>query len=245
MLINNEDIKIEGLDPFQDYDLSPAQDTPPGLIRVWFSVESIFMPFLSKEAGRKIDKNFLYLNWEKELGRSTGRRRLNDVVEFDTESNKWKIKGFSANGDSYIKAYPNEWNAFYNNSTADDAGTPIELLFKNDPARADMYKHFKVKTIERLAGISEGDATMIGMGALDDKKRASAFIAKTNAGVSSSQYNLEMQEIREENASLRSTVQDLTDKLTQMLQRELEAGSDDVAQVKRRNKQVKTETVEA
>lgn len=238
------DIKIEGLEAYQDYDLSPTEDTPPGLIRVWFSVESVFMPFLTAEQGRKVDKNFVYINYEYELGRSSGRKRINDKVEFDADTGKWKVKAFAPNGDSHIKTYPAEWNAFYNNASVDDAGTPIELLFKNDPARAEMYKAFKVKTIERLASMSESDAQRIGMGALDDKKRAESFLARTNSAVSNSQFNLEVEALREQNASLQNSVRDLTDKLTEMLQRELEAGADD-APVKRRGRpSTKIENVE-
>ena len=238
-----EEIKIEGLDAFQDYDLSATEDTPPGLIRVWFSVESVFMPFLSQEAGKRVDKNFIYLNWEKELGRSKGRQRLNDKVSFDEATGKYKVTSFSTNGDSHIKSWTKEWNAFYNNISVDEAGTPIELLFKSNPARAETFKVYGVKTIERLAGISEGDATLIGMGALDDKKRAMAFISKSNAGVSSAQFNLEVQELREQNASLQSIVKDLTDKLTILLQQQLEQNGEVVTAKGKNKSTAKTESV--
>jgi hypothetical protein len=240
MAIN--DIKIEGLDPYQDYDMSASEDTPPGLIRIWFSLESVFMPFLSAQEGRKVDKNFIYMNWEKELGRSIGRQRINDVVEFDETTQKWKIKSFAPQ-ESHIKTYPNEWNAFFNNTRADDAGTPVELLFKNDPARASLYKHHGVHTIERLSGVSEGDAALIGMGALDDVKRAKAFIAKTNTGVSNSQFELEVQALKERNESLENSVRDLTEKLTEMLKRELSAGDDDSEPAKKRGRPFKNETI--
>ncbi len=214
---------IEGLDEFADHDLTLETDTPPDAIIVWFDVQKEYMPFLSAQAGERVYKNFVRRYYIKELGSSQGSRRIKDTVEFNEETGKWKIKALAPAGQSDIKMFPNEWNKFFNGNTSIVSGTPVELLFKHDPSRADIYRRNHVDSIERLAGITESDCQRGGMGWLDDKKRAMAFLEKAKAASGGIQNLAKMQELEARNSELQNQLHDLTEKLDMVLTSQIES----------------------
>lgn len=218
----DQTIHIDGLDTFQDHDLSMGNDTPPDAIMVKFEVVSEYMPFLSEQKGERVYKNFVHRSYIKELGHSTGSRRIKDTVEYDEASGRWKVKKLANKGQSDIKKFPNEWNAFYNGTTGNLVGTAIEFLFKHDPTRAELYKRNHVYSIEQLAGLSESDCQRGGMGWLDDKKRAQNYIARSKEAVTGVQFNAHVKNMEAENASLKSQVEELTSQVRQLLQSQLD-----------------------
>lgn len=220
----SEDIltHIEGLDEFTDHDLSLENDTPPDAIIVWFDVVKEYMPKLSENAGERVYKNFVHRYFIKELGFSSGNRRIKDVVVYDETKERWRVKKLAGPGQSDIKKYPHEWNKFYNGNTGIVSGSPIEMLFKHDPSRADMYRRNHVDSIERLAGITEADCQRGGMGWLDDKKRAMSFLAKAKEAAGGIQNLARMQDLEARNTSLEAVVKDLTDKLDMVLRQSIE-----------------------
>lgn len=228
---------IEGLDEFTDHDLSMENDTPPDAIIVWFDVQKEYMPFLSAQAGERVYKNFVRRYFIKELGFSTGSRRIKDEVEFNEETGRWKIKRLAPAGQSDIKKFPNEWNKFYSGNTSVVSGTPIDMLFKHDPSRADMYRRNHVDSVERLAGLTEADCQRGGMGWLDDKKRAMTFLSKAKDAAGGIQNLARMQEMEAKNAVLEATIKDLTSKLDMVLTQRIEshqAASEPVSKTRRR-----------
>ena len=204
---------IEGLDEFTDHDLSMENDTPPDAIIVWFDVVKEYMPFLSEQSGERVYQNFVHRFYIKELGYSSGSRRIKDLVAYDKETERWRVKKLATAGQSDIKKFPHEWNKFFNGNTGEISGTPIDLLFKHDPARADMYKVNHIDSIERLAGLSDGDCQRGGMGWLDDRTRARTFLAKARENAGGIQNVSRIQKLEEENQTLKSTVKDLMEKL--------------------------------
>lgn len=176
------------------------------------------MPFLSNQEGKRVEKNFVYMNFVNELGRSTGRKRVNDELKFDEATGKWEIVRLAPNGNSMIKQYPEEWNAFYDGVSLEEIGTSLDMLFPYDPSRVDMYKRYHIHTIERLANLTESDAVSIGMGGLDDKKKAMKYVERMNAAVTGVQFNAHVQTIEAENAALKAQLADLSEKFARFLE---------------------------
>jgi hypothetical protein len=229
---------ILGLDPREDFDMT--DDTQPGTTRVWFDVVSEFMPFLSEhsEDGLPVYKNFVYRFQEGELGRTSMNRRIRDKVEFDKATGKWVVKQYAKNKQSDIKKFPAEWNAFYNGLSIDDVGTPLGILIKNDPAKIKHYAHFSISTIERLASINDSDASTLGMGALDDRSKARRFLERAKGNVDGIQINTRLDEMAKALSTKDAQIADLTAKLTEVLQAQLEGEG---APVKKGKKQTVVE----
>lgn len=222
---------IENLDEYTGIDLDGVYDTPPDAIIVWFDVIKEYMPAKSREAGMEIYENFVHRFYIKELGYSSGNRRIKDEVYFNKETNSWHVKRLVKAGQSDILKFKNEWNKFVRGSNGVEDGTSIKLLFKNDPSRADMYVRSHITTIERLAGLTEADCQRGGMGWLDDKKRAEAYLAKVKANAGSIQ-NLEyVKSLEEKLAASQAETAELKAKFDEFLSAQIEARQSAAVQV--------------
>lgn len=78
--------------------------------------------------------------------------------------------------------YPRQWNLFLQNKTQVPEGTPIDLLFPNNPAIADNLKAFGVYTIQQCANLSAHAMDTIGMGGNDWKNMASQYLENAKSG---------------------------------------------------------------
>ncbi len=216
-------LDIAGLEEFTDHDLTLGNDTPPDAIIVWFDVVKEYMPAASEAAGFRVYQNFVHRFFIKELGFSSGNRRIKDKVEYNVEQNCWKVKQLATAGQSDIKKWVTEWNRFQKGNNGVIDGTPIEMIFKHDPTRADMFCRNQVATIERLAGLTDGDCQRGGMGWRDDRDRAKAYLAKIKEASVGIQANAKIQQLESDLAdSIRKTAE-LESKLTAVLTQQIQA----------------------
>lgn len=72
--------------------------------------------------------------------------------------------------------FPRQWNQFVMNQTQIPDGTPLSLLFPNNPALAESLKARGVHTIQQLAGLSAHAQDSIGMGAQDWVNKAQGYL---------------------------------------------------------------------
>lgn len=231
--MSSDMIHIEGLDEFTDHDLSAHTDTPPDAIIVWFDTVKEYMPALSEQQGERVYKTFIHRFFIKELGFSSGNRRIKDSVEYDSEAGKWKVKKLASAGQSDIKKWPNEWNKFAKGNTGIIEGTPIELIFKHDPARAEVFKRNMVDTIERLAALTDGDCQRGGMGWIDDRARARAFIARSKEQAGDIRNNTRFRQLEEALVQAEKRNKDLEEKLNILLTAQIEAAQEKEVPVKK------------
>lgn len=215
---------IEGLAPsFIDTNLK--DDTPPGVTQVRFSVVSEEMPFLSNQKGERVTQSFVYVTKIMNLGNSMIHRRIRDKVEFDKSTGKWKILQLAVKSD--IRDHKDEWNAFYRGASEDFVfGTPLVILFKNDPARADFYKSRHITSIEQLSRCNDSDTQMLGLGAREEVAKAREFIARSKEHAPAIAANSAMEEKDRQIQSLQSQVEDLGQKLTELLNAQIEAAKE-------------------
>lgn len=194
-------------------------DTHPLATRVRFDVVPEEMPALSANEGQIVMKNFIHITKTAHLGALIVIRRIKDQVAFDEAAGKWKVTKWAKISD--IQKYPDEWNAFARGSSGDVVGTPLSILFKNDPARAETYKYRHIFTIEQLAAVTDGDTQELGMGGRSDRERARAYLAKISERAPMIQISSKLEEKDRQIESLQSQLAGLTEKLTQMLTEEV------------------------
>jgi hypothetical protein len=202
-------IHIEGYEGFDHVD--GENDTNPGAMITKFELVSEEMPFKSGVEGKLVTENFVYIHKERNLGNLITRRRIKDKVHFDHETKKWKVDQLATVSD--IKKFPNEWNLFVRNASEDTLGTPIIMLFKNDPARAEIYKFHKIFSVERLATMSDSDVQIFGMGARDDRERARAYKMRVDALAPGVAVDAKLAEKDAEIESLRRQMAELAERV--------------------------------
>ena len=211
---------IEGLGNLHD-DIEMYDDIRPGDTIVKFLVVS--EEYLQQDGS--IDrKNFVYIYKEKDLGRTSSRRRIRDTVAWDESTQKWEIKRLypgkclDETPKSDIRRYTNEWNAFMRGAKEGEWGTPLGILFKNDPARVDFYKGHHIVSIEQLSNQSEGNCDLLGMGARSDRERAKKYIAKLKEMAPSVEIASKLEEKDRQISSLTDQIRILTDTMNKVLE---------------------------
>lgn len=80
------------------------------------------------------------------------------------------------------RRFPYQWNNFLQNKTQVPDGTPIDLLFPNNPAVADNLKAFGVHTVQQCSTLSDNAMQTIGMGSVEWKNMAVRYLESANSG---------------------------------------------------------------
>lgn len=225
--------EIEGLEAFEDVRL--ANDTNPGATQIEFSVQSEEMPALTAAEGKIVRKNFVWITKRVNLGSLVYQRRIKDKVIYDEETKRWKVLKL-AEPKSDIAMYPQEWNAFARGTQGDVVGTPLSMIFPTDPAKVEHYKSLHIKTIEQLWSQKDIGPEMLPMGGRADIAKAGAFLERARGDANGNAASLEIKKLAERLQIAEAQNRDLTEKLTQVLQAQLE--------VRPKVKKPKTKTIE-
>ena len=222
---------IDGLVGHEDFEI--MDDTNPGALLVRFHTVAEVMPYLTRMApdGRTVYKNFVHVRKEWHTGASMSDQRINDVVEYDEANKKWKVislyPGVGAENLplSDIRRFTKEWNAF-NRKQGDEAiGTPLDVLFGDDPSRIEMYKAARIRVLEQLENASETDLQMLGMGAREDQKRVRRYFEKQREMAPTLTNQAKFEELAATIKHLQNQNADLTQKLTQVLEEQVKGVS--------------------
>lgn len=206
---------IEGLD--NAFELSDMpDDTHPDAKIIKFKTEVEEMPFLTAQKGEVVRKTFVWIVKEWDLGRAKVMRRIRDTVEYDKKEGRWKVLKL-AQPSSDIRRYPEAWNGFARGNTDEILGTPIAVIFKADPARAEHYKMRHTNTVEQLADQPQGTIDDLGMGAGDDQRRARAYLEHLKKNAPIVQVQSQLEEKDRQIAGLMDQVTELSERLTDLL----------------------------
>ena len=100
--------------------------------------------------------------------------------------------------DEHPQLYPRQWEAFQREVQQVPDGTPLTVLFPDQPHIADNLKHWNVLTVEQLAVLEGTALTNIGAGALEWKRKAVQFqeAAQTSAPLRHLEAQLEQRDDR-------------------------------------------------
>ena len=123
--------------------------------------------------------------------------------------------------DSY--RFARQWNQFQDKKTQVPEGTPIELLFPNNPAIADSLRARGVYTIQQCANLTAHATDSVGMGGQEYVNRAKKYIEQAGSGESYIKIQDELQrkeaQIQTQNRQMdemRTQIQALSNKVLQL-----------------------------
>lgn len=221
---------IEGYEGFESIELE--NDTDPGARFTKFEVVSEEV-CIDPITGRTAPKNFVVIHRKWDLGRSETFTRVNDQIAFDEISKKWKVlqlykivlPGNPPRPQSHIRRYTAEWNAFVN-GTSNEIGTPLAFLFPHDPSRVEYYKHYHIISIEQLAKATASETDGLGLGAKGEKEKAQQYLARAEETRSAGLAELMEKKLHDKDAemkALQAQLNDVTEKLSTVLQKNIKA----------------------
>lgn len=133
----------------------------------------------SIQAGRKICENVDYV-----------------MIYHPGEGNTNKIDR-PANGEDK-RRFPRQWDMYIHNRTQVPEGTPIDLLYPNNPAQAENLKAMGVFTIEQAVNLSAHAQDRVGMGAMDIVNKAKNYLENAAKGVNFHKHDAEIKRLNQE-----------------------------------------------
>ena len=169
------------------------------MLVVLFYTKSVFDPVRSAAEGVRHHNNQHYVKIHP------AGEKLNIIDRPVTEADKHR--------------FFHQWNAFLQNQTQVPEGTPIDLLFPNNPAVADNLKAFGVHTIQQCAKLSDNALQTIGMGSQDWKNKAVQYIDNATSGTAFLQLRAENEKKDQEIKLLRRQFEQLQSKYDEILNR--------------------------
>jgi hypothetical protein len=128
-----------------------------------FYTRSVVDGLASKEAGRQINKDVSYVKIIQ-----PGESRLGTYDQPATEAD--------------VQRFPRQWQQYKANQQQTMDGSPLSLLFPDNPAIVDNLKGAGVFTVEQLATMQLGQLQQVGMGGQTFQDRAKAYLAAADKG---------------------------------------------------------------
>lgn len=95
--------------------------------------------------------------------------------------------------------FPKHWEAFQANAKQAPDGTPVQMLFPNEPHITDMMIDLRILTVEQLAQLSEAGINRLGMDGRKYVARAAAAMDQSARTAEVSRLTRELTEAQEKN----------------------------------------------
>lgn len=169
-------------------DFNPTAYTPDG-VAVFGSDAQLLVKF------------FKHPQISKFKSTEAGRPIFDDVimVEVLTPGEKDAVRVLA--DDFHRARFARQWAAFEKGNEQSLSGTPLEMLFPNEPSTIMTLKGFHIFTIDQLASISDTAMTQLPMGrALSD--RAKNYLATANGGATYHQMQQQITDLQAKLAAL-------------------------------------------
>lgn len=133
--------------------------------KVWaeFRMHPVVDGPASKEAGRMIKRDVPYI---KIIQPGESRLSIYDQPATDDD----------------VQRFPRQWAAFKSGQDQSVQGSPLSLLFPENPAIVDNLKTVGIRTIEQLAECNDTAKQNIGMGGHQWVEKAKAYLAQADKG---------------------------------------------------------------
>ena len=116
----------------------------------------------------------------------------------------------------WLEDYRKQYQAWQNGQELPPNGTPIRGWPVISPAQMEMLLHINILTVEDLAGINDQGARSIGMGSLDLKNKARAWLAQRS---DKGPLTVEIASVKAENAVLKSSNETMQAQLAALTRR--------------------------
>jgi hypothetical protein len=144
---------------------------------VKFSLKPVLLSFKSQQEGRPIyeDREFVFIQ-------RPGER---DSIERE-----------ATDGDR--ARFREVYEAFKSGSAAPVEGTPLDIIFPNEPSFVKVCQSLNVWTAEQMASVSDAALVNFGMGARDRRDKAQLFLEHAARNRGASRLEQENAELKEE-----------------------------------------------
>jgi hypothetical protein len=149
----------------------------------------------------------------KELGRPYFEDKIYVIVHPPGE--RLNIVDREATGQD-TRRWPMQWQQFQQNKQQQPDGTPIDLLYPEQPAVAATLRANGVSTIELCSELSAQAIDNIGMGCQRYVNDAKKFLEASAKGVKASQMRIELEERDREIRTLKSMVESLKSRVEEL-----------------------------
>lgn len=107
--------------------------------------------------------------------------------------------------------FPKQWTQFLQHKQQVPEGTPVDLLFPNDPAIADNLKSRAVHTVQQLSKLSSNAMDTIGMGAQQWVTLAKQYLENASSGSAFLHLQEELKKEKQSNKLLQKQFDQLKD----------------------------------
>ena len=146
----------------------------------------------------------------KQRSLAEGRPVYNDqvFVRIAPPGEKLNVVDRPATG-SDARRWPKQWEQFQQNKQQTVEGTPVDLLYPDNPSIGSTLRASGVYTIEQLAELSGNAIESVGMGAQTWVNAAQKYMQAANKGVKMAQYRHDLEERDREVSFLTKQVNDL------------------------------------
>lgn len=128
-----------------------------------FRMHPVVDAMASKEAGRPIKKDVLYIK----------------IIQ-PGENNTQVYDQPATNED--LARFPRQFAAFQQHKAQEVIGSPLSLLFPDSPAICENLAHVGFRTVEQLAAANDTALQNIGMGARKWQEQAKAYLEQAEKG---------------------------------------------------------------
>lgn len=116
--------------------------------------------------------------------------------------------------DNFFRQYGRaSYDAWCKDQTQPVDGTPLELWPPIPKALVEEWKYFHVRTVEQLASLSDTNVQRMGMGVLEWRKKAVAWLEDAKTGAASQRLVSENERLTREVERLTRQVQDLMSRM--------------------------------
>lgn len=109
--------------------------------------------------------------------------------------------------DALKRRYARQWAHFQQGRGEEHVGTPLEVLFPDQPSLILNLKAGGIHTVEHLSELTDTHAASIGMGAVQWRQKARTFLAKANDTAMVTKMESELAKRDEEIEALRQQMQ--------------------------------------
>ncbi len=105
--------------------------------------------------------------------------------------------------------YPKAWARFQNSESQGQIGTPLEQWPQINRAQVKEAKYYEVHTVEAMAGLSDTHCMNMGMGFMELRTKAQAYLAAAKDSAAVTAQAAENETLKSMIADLQAQIKDL------------------------------------
>lgn len=167
---------------------------------VLFYAKAVEIPSKSVQLGRRYCENQIY-------------------VKIQHPGENHNIIDRPANDQDKMR-FRQQWQAFVMNRTQVPEGTPIDLLFPNNPAFAENLRAMGIHTVEQCSSLSATAIENIGRGGQEAVNKAKQYLANASKGVDFHEFKKKEEEWANDRRRLEMQLADMKARLDAFLMKD-------------------------